>query len=111
MLEADAKVLGALTLARKAGKLTLGFDAVKETLSAGTARIVVITADVSPKTEKEVRFFCTRSGADIIKTVLTMDDIGRALGKKSGVISVTDDGLAGLVRSKYEYRKPMEESN
>jgi ribosomal protein L7Ae-like RNA K-turn-binding protein len=103
MLDADNKVLGALTMARKAGKLVLGFDAVKDTLTAKTAKAVVIAADISPKTEKEVRFFCGRAAVDIIKTTLTMDDLGRALSKKtakrSGVISVTDSGLAGLVRT------------
>jgi ribosomal protein L7Ae-like RNA K-turn-binding protein len=112
MLDADTKVLGALTMARKAGKVVLGFDAVKDTLGAGTARITVITADISPKTEKEVRFFCERSGTDVIKTGCSMEDIGRALGKRSGVLSVTDEGLAGLVRKhKNEPLKPMEEIN
>jgi ribosomal protein L7Ae-like RNA K-turn-binding protein len=111
MLDADKKVLGALSMARKAGKLTLGFDAVKDTLVAAKARLVIITADVSPKTEKEVRFFCTRSGTDVIKTACGMEDIREMLGKKSGVLSVTDDGLAGLVKQKSEFAKPMEESN
>jgi ribosomal protein L30E len=109
MLDAERDVLGALTMARKAGKLILGFDAVKDTLTAGTAKIVIIAADISPKTEKEVRFFCnradsTRANVDVIKTALTMEDFGRALSKKtakkSGVISVTDSGLAGLVKTK-----------
>ncbi|MDR0944540.1 MAG: ribosomal L7Ae/L30e/S12e/Gadd45 family protein [Ruminococcus sp.] len=111
MLEAAKKAFGVLTLARKAGKLVLGFDAVKETLQNRTAKLAVITSDVSPKTEKEVRFYCTRACVDIISVPLSMDEVSKLLGKKSGVISVTDGGLAELIKKKYnEYRTSMEDN-
>jgi ribosomal protein L30E len=112
MLDADNKVLGALTIARKAGKLILGFDAVCESLKAGNAKLAIITADVSKKTEKEVRYYSERSKIDVMAVSLTMDDVYKAVGKKSGVISVTDSGLAGLIKGKLnECRTPMEDNN
>jgi ribosomal protein L7Ae-like RNA K-turn-binding protein len=110
MLDATQRILGTLTMARKAGKLTLGFDAVKDTLTAKTAEIVLVTADISSKTEKEIRFFCGRTGVDIEKTAITMEDCGHAFGRKSGVMSVTDRGLAGLVKKiQNEHRHFTEE--
>jgi ribosomal protein L7Ae-like RNA K-turn-binding protein len=112
MLDADNKAFNALTIARKAGKLILGFDAVCDSLKAGTAKLVIITADVSKKTEKEVRFYCERYKKDIIAVTLTMEDIARVFGKKSGVISVSDSGLAGLIKANLnECRTPMEDNN
>jgi ribosomal protein L7Ae-like RNA K-turn-binding protein len=111
MLEANKKAFMVLTLARKAGKLVLGFDAVKETLQNRTAKLAVITSDVSAKTEKEVRFYCTRSCVDIIPVPLSMEDISKLLGKKSGVIAITDSGLAELIKKKFiEYRTSMEDN-
>jgi ribosomal protein L7Ae-like RNA K-turn-binding protein len=111
MLEANKKAFMVLTLARKAGKLVLGFDAVKETLQNRTSKLTIITSDVSQKTEKEVRFYCTRFCVDIISVPLSMDDVSKLLGKKSGVISITDSGLAELIKKKYnEYRTPMEDN-
>jgi ribosomal protein L7Ae-like RNA K-turn-binding protein len=112
MLEADNKVFGVLTMARKAGKLILGFDAVKDTIKADTAKLVLITADISPKTEKEVRYYCTRYNIDCFTVSFSTEDIYKAVGKKSGVIAVTDSGLAGLVKSKFNVsRTPMEDNN
>ncbi|MDR0974854.1 MAG: ribosomal L7Ae/L30e/S12e/Gadd45 family protein [Ruminococcus sp.] len=112
MLDADNKVFGALTMARKAGKLILGFDAVCDSLKAETAKLVIITADVSKKTEKEVRFFCGRYNTDIISVPFMMEDIYNAVGKKCGALSVVDSGLAGLITAKLnECRTPMEDNN
>ena len=43
-----------LTICRKAGKVIPGFDSVKECLEQHTAKVVLISADLSPKTAKEV---------------------------------------------------------
>lgn len=50
------KVIQDITLCKRAGKLVIGFDVVKESLIQKTAAILIMANDISPKTQKEVRF-------------------------------------------------------
>ncbi|MCM1024293.1 MAG: ribosomal L7Ae/L30e/S12e/Gadd45 family protein [Prevotella sp.] len=88
------KLFGLLTICRKAGQLALGFDPMKEALDGGRARAVLTAADISPKTEKEVRFFADKRGVPVRKTEMTLEEISRALGKKAGVLTVCGEGFA-----------------
>ncbi len=85
---------GLLTICRKAGQLELGFDPMKEALEKGKARAVIIAADISAKTEKEVRFFSDKRGVPAVKTEMTIDDIYSALGKKAGIVTILGEGFA-----------------
>lgn len=85
---------GLLTICRKAGRLSLGFDPMKEALTEGKARAVIIASDISPKTEKEVRFFADKRGVSVKKTEMAIDDIYLALGKRAGIITILGEGFA-----------------
>ncbi len=87
-------LFGSLTICRKAGQLAMGFDPMKEALDAGKAHAVIIAADISPKTEKEVRFFADKRGVPVRKTEAAIDEIFRALGKKAGILTVCGEGFA-----------------
>ena len=87
-------LLGSLTICRKAGQLAMGFDPMKEALDAGKAHAVIIASDISPKTEKEVRFFSEKHGIPVRKTEMTLEGISRALGKKAGILTVCGEGFA-----------------
>ena len=50
------KLTGLLGLSRRAGHMTCGFDAVADLLRGGRAVLVLLASDLSPKTEKELRF-------------------------------------------------------
>ncbi len=87
-------LFGSLTICRKAGRLAMGFDPMKEALDAGKAHAVIIAADISPKTEKEVRFFSEKHGVPVRKTEMTLEGINRALGKKAGILTICGEGFA-----------------
>ena len=76
----------------------IGFDAVAEELGALRFGGVLLAADVSAKTEKEVRFRAEKHGKEVLKADFTMDNINDAIGKRAGVILITDEGLFGSVR-------------
>ena len=48
------KLFGLLTICRKAGRMTMGFDSVKESILTDKAKAVFLASDISAKTEKEV---------------------------------------------------------
>ena len=88
------KLLGLLTMCRKAGQLQMGFDAMKEALTGGKAKAVIIAADVSPKTEKEARFFANKYDVPARKTDTSLDEIYSHLGKRAGILTICNDGFA-----------------
>ena len=52
------KLQSTVSLCRRAGKLQMGFDQVKESAEAGDVKCVFVAADLSDKSKKEVCFFC-----------------------------------------------------
>ena len=50
------RALSALGLARRAGKLNWGFDTAVEAMRSGACGVVILAADLSDKTKKNVRF-------------------------------------------------------
>ena len=88
------KLIGLLTICRKAGRMVMGFDPVKDALSGGKAKIILLAADLSPRTEKEVNFYAAKSSVQVLKTECTQEDFYFGIGKKVGVIAICDDGFS-----------------
>jgi ribosomal protein L7Ae-like RNA K-turn-binding protein len=91
------KLLSSLGLCKKAGKLVAGFEAVSDDIKAGKAFLVVTAADLSPKTEKEIQYITEKHLIDHIAAPVTMDEISHWLGRRVGVLAVSDAGLARAV--------------
>ena len=49
-MNSQQKIINLLTICRKAGKLVIGFDAVKEAVYGGNASCVITASDISVKT-------------------------------------------------------------
>lgn len=88
------KAINLLTVCRKAGKLVLGFDPVKEAVLGGKAECVLVTADISPKTLKETGYYCSRSSIKIIQLDCSMNELEVLFRKKTVVMAVIDKGFA-----------------
>lgn len=88
------KAINLLTMCRRAGKLTLGFDASMDSVKAGVAPVAVIADDISAKTVKEVRFICGRNNAKVLKGGILTEDFFTLFHKTYGVAAVCDKGFA-----------------
>lgn len=88
------KLSGTLTLCKRAGKLILGFDLVKESVQKGTAQLVLFSQDVSPKTAKDIRFHAERHGVPCREIPLLMDEMWYLVGKRAGIAAISDKGFA-----------------
>ena len=53
---AQDKILTLLGFCRKAGKLVFGTEKVTELIKKGSPCLVMLSKDISPKTEKELTF-------------------------------------------------------
>lgn len=88
------KLLSFLGIARRAGRLSLGFDMATETMTKGKSRLLLLACDLSPRTTKAITETAQRSGTQIIVLNISMEQIGVSLGKVTGIISVNDEGFA-----------------
>lgn len=89
---------GILGMARRAGRLIAGFDATVDAVKAGRAQLVLLAADLSPKTEKELRF-AAEDAVPLLSVGLTKEEIGHAAGygKPVGVVATEDKGFAAAI--------------
>ena len=86
------RALSALGLARRAGKLNWGFDTAVEAMRSGACGVVILAADLSDKTKKNVRFEAEKY--HVLEPAFNMEEISAAIGKKAGVLAVCDRGFA-----------------
>ena len=94
-------ILSLLGLCRRAGKLTIGNDAVVEDTKNGTAKLVILTRDISANTRKKL----TKELGEV--TILTLnrakEELGFALGRRlAAVVAVCDDGFAAKLTTLIE---------
>ena len=107
----QSKVAGTLGLCRRAGCLIQGFDAVRRTIGAGEAHLIVLADDLSEKTAKEIRFFAEKAQVPLLKIRDGMDEFAVRFGKRTGVFAVTDEQLAKAVTKSAEASEPSEGGN
>ena len=72
----------------------MGFDAAKEAILKHKAKLIILASDLSPKTEKEIRFVADKAAIPIIKTEISLDEFSFGLGKKVGVLAICDEGFS-----------------
>lgn len=93
--DGPSPVLPLLGLARRAGRLSPGFDAAEEAIQKGTARVILLAGDVSPRTAKKIEAAAARGCVPVCRLAETMQQVGAAIGRKAaGVLAVNDDGFA-----------------
>ena len=87
------KLMGLLSLCRKAGKLRIGSQPVKEAVEAGE---VLYAADFSPRSRGRMELILEQSGVPpkVYQTGLTMFDLSQVCGKLAGVVAVAGSGFA-----------------
>lgn len=85
-------LLSSIGLARKAGKLILGFDAVSAACKNGTAALVLLSEDLSPKSRKEIVRVAEQYQVRYFNAPFQMGDIDRLLHKRAGILAVIDEG-------------------
>ncbi|MBQ8921122.1 MAG: ribosomal L7Ae/L30e/S12e/Gadd45 family protein [Oscillospiraceae bacterium] len=97
MTDATERLAGILTICRKAGKLLLGFDAVKEAAQQGQVFSILLACDVSPKTEKEIRFFAGE--IPVRKLKMDMETLKHWFRKRTAVYGICEEGFSEKVRA------------
>ena len=97
----NERIAGLLGIARRAGHVQIGFDAVIGAVKTDKIRLVLCAADLSPKTEKEWRYATRDKQVSALTLPLSKEEMGRALGlhKPVGLAATDDEGFAARLRS------------
>lgn len=95
----EEKLLSLLGLARRAGRVSLGFDAACDSVKNGSAVLVIAASDLSERTKRGLASAADGTRTEIIFSDIPMDRLGAAVGKPVGIISVNDAGFAGKMKT------------
>ena len=88
------RFLSMLGISKKAGKLVLGFDPAAEEMQKGKVVLLILSDDLSPKTAAKIEKTAQDNKVKAIKAKCSMDEISWSIGKRTGILAVTDTGLA-----------------
>lgn len=92
------RLIDLLTMCRKAGRMTMGFDAVKEDIENEKVVLLLTASDISKKSEKEILFVAEKYKVAAVKTDITKEETGFYLGRQCGIIGITDKGFAEKIK-------------
>ncbi|MCD7796584.1 MAG: hypothetical protein LUG95_02925 [Clostridiales bacterium] len=95
------KIFSMLGLARRAGRLAYGHDAVKQSVIKKRACMLIFCSDVSPRLVRDFEYTVQKQNANIplFKTSLTMEEIYFYAGCRAGVIAVEDENFSNKIIS------------
>ncbi|MEE1003122.1 MAG: ribosomal L7Ae/L30e/S12e/Gadd45 family protein [Acutalibacteraceae bacterium] len=88
------KFLSLLGMARKANRVSLGYDKSLEAIHTFKSYAVFVANDISEKTKRGLVFAAEESEIEVITTPYSIFDFTNAVGTKTGIVSVNDSGFA-----------------
>lgn len=89
------KLLSLLGLARRAGRLSLGFDPVCDSVAKGEAALVLYTEDISDGSLKRLRRSMGGTNVKLSRLPCDMEALSMAVGRSVRMVSLNDAGFAG----------------
>ncbi len=95
----NEKLLSLLGIARRAGRLSMGFDAAAEAAKKGSSRLLLIGSDISDRTKRAITAVAQETDTPMIILIEPMESMSSAVGKHTGIISVNDEGFAKKMKT------------
>ena len=94
------KLLGMIGLAKRAGKLVSGSEAVLESIHNKKAKAVYICADASDNTKKKFCDSCKYYGIEYCILSVMMTELSSAIGKMGNIaaVCISDEEMNKAVR-------------
>lgn len=82
-----------LGIARKAGRLSWGFDPIKAGLDKNI-KLVLFASDLSEGSRSRIERLAKSARVPCLDAGLNMDELWFYIGKRAGIFAITDKGLA-----------------
>ncbi|MBR3972259.1 MAG: ribosomal L7Ae/L30e/S12e/Gadd45 family protein [Ruminococcus sp.] len=104
------RLLSFMGICRRAGKLVIGNDPVRESVETDKAFLVIMASDISQNTLKKIKPVIDESNVLCYRVNRTKDEISFSLGKACAIMSVTDKGFADKFEELIEAEQKKEET-
>lgn len=93
------KIYSMLGIARKGGKISIGYDVTCLDVQKNNSILVMIASDASEKTKKNIQYVCDKYNSKYIEYG-EKELLGQCLGKKMvSVLSINDENIVSYVLS------------
>ena len=87
----------AISLCRKARRLRMGADVVRDNVLSGEAKLVLLTSDIAERSARHARGICGPAHVPVRTLPYTMQELAPVAGKHYGVFAVCDRGFADMI--------------
>ena len=87
------KFLSFLGIARKAGRLFLGMDTIKDNILRKNISLVMVTSNISKSSLKKINKVSMQNNAKIVNLKYSTEDIYSSIGKYAAIIGVSDENF------------------
>jgi len=104
------RLLSFMGICRRAGKLVIGNDPVKESIETDKALLIITASDISSNTLKKIKPVIEASKVPWYQTARTKDEISFSIGKACAILAVTDKGFADKFKELMESEQKKEET-
>lgn len=95
----EEKALSLLGLCRRAGRLQFGHDPVAESMRLGKAVLVLLASDLSQNSVRRTLRLAEEMHTPVVRLAATMDSLGHAVGRRTGIVAVEDSGFANKLKT------------
>lgn len=95
----ERKIVGAIGLARRAGKLVVGAEMCEEAIKAGKTVLCVMANDISENSGEKLHKCLKYRDVPYIKLNMGKEELARKLGKSAFVVAcaITGEGFASII--------------
>lgn len=95
----NEKIFSLLGFARKAGKISLGHDAVISSIVHNKAKLCIVSEDGSDRLKKELEHACNYDNKAIPYYEIPCNGavLSKAVGQKMTTLTVDDEGFASAI--------------
>lgn len=101
------RISSLLSIARKAGKVVDGREAVEKGMEKGTVKLLVFAEDLSPLSLKDMKDICLKRGVRYY-TYLSKDEMGGLIGKgERGAVGIADASFSSLLEKEFDRFKSL----
>lgn len=103
----ESDYLSLLGLAKRAGMIEAGDEAVRAAVTAGKVRLVLCASDASDRTRETFSFITESAAVAFLSVPETKEELGNALGRRpAATVAVCDIGFAASLAKKLAERLP-----
>ncbi len=93
------KLLNFLGLCRRSGKISMGHEAVNESIKKKQSKLILFASDIASRTKSDVLYTIEEHKVSFADIESTKEEISQILGKHIAVISINDENMAKKIKS------------